>query len=178
MIKSQQEIREEIRQLESDQETLNELLQKNLKKSKLSRDELELRKEVVAQYANEISHVKERSTDAYMRSPTGSSGRNRFSPFSPPQSPSIDSFGTMSPTEQEAMTNKQYADLSRVELNDREMDETLDEIGSGVEELGALARGINHVRLLHETELNHFSYRYVGNSETKRHARGPRRTHR
>lgn len=164
-IRRQQEIREDLRLLTQDIDELktsydNETKRK--KKSKFSPEELQMRKEIIEQYASELAIVKDLASAGF-RSPTSSSFKSEFALSSGFGVVSSDEFlsgnnGKSSggpfgadsalgedgePLPQEEITHEHRITMQQIEANDQRFDQMIDEIGVGVQELGQLARGLH-----------------------------------
>ncbi|KAG7381718.1 hypothetical protein PHYPSEUDO_005717 [Phytophthora pseudosyringae] len=169
-IRRQQEIREEIRLVGVDIKDLTTSydLEKKKKKSKFQPEELAMRKEIVTQYWAEYERIKELAAANY-RSPAGRTTFDTGGVAAPIGSFENGAFtarkgpgGTLgSPVfgglggagsgggagggsiEREVVTDDQHAMLADIQKNDERFDNIIEQIGTGVQELGQQARMLN-----------------------------------
>ncbi|RHY11790.1 hypothetical protein DYB28_013553 [Aphanomyces astaci] len=178
-IQQQQAIRNDLQGLEEDLEELRSVYdaEAKKKKSKLTKEELQIRKDFVDQYTSELEFVKEQASNAYLkaspagRSPQGGAahGFDRTALFgtSTAVSPSAGqstfaagfngngktngwtggsgggSGGGGGDVHQEETTTEHRDVMLQIEQKDQHLDGLVDQIGTGVMELGQLARGLN-----------------------------------
>ncbi|OQS05180.1 hypothetical protein THRCLA_02643 [Thraustotheca clavata] len=169
-IKQQQTVRDDIRLLEEELQELRECYEAEAKKkkSKFSAEELAIRKDFVAQYTSELAFVKEQAANAYVKAspaarvtPSGL-GFDRAALFGIPSPTKTSEFagfaertssggvgvhnasGSGGPTYQEEEITSQHRDIMlQIEQKDQQLDSMVEQIGTGVMELGVLARGLN-----------------------------------
>lgn len=173
-IRRQQEIREDIRLAGQDINELKTSYEQEVKKkkSKYSPEELNIRKEIVDQYASEYALIKELAAQNF-RSPGGSpsfreeganaAGLGTFENgafFSAKPKPGQFAYGGGGggggaggggagggggdgPQAQEEITDEHRQVMVQIKDNDQGFDQMIDQIGDGVQTLGQLARGLH-----------------------------------
>uniref|UniRef100_K3WTN0 t-SNARE coiled-coil homology domain-containing protein n=1 Tax=Globisporangium ultimum (strain ATCC 200006 / CBS 805.95 / DAOM BR144) TaxID=431595 RepID=K3WTN0_GLOUD len=168
-IRRQQEIREDIRLVGQDIEELKTSYEQEMKKkkSKFPPAELQIRKEVVEQYSSEFAFIKELATAGYRAPGASRSSFDRTGVASTVGNFEGSAFftggrghggrgggyggggggggsgeGGDGPS-QEEVTNEQREVMVQIKHNDQRFDMMIEQIGSGVQELGQLARGLN-----------------------------------
>ncbi|KAL4173332.1 hypothetical protein KRP22_008485 [Phytophthora ramorum] len=168
-IRRQQELREEIRLVGVDIKDLTTSydLEMKKKKSKFPPEELAMRKEIVTQYWAEYERIKELAAANY-RSPAGKTAFDtggvaapigsfengaftaRTRPGGPLGGPGFGGLGGAGggsggdgPIEREVITDDQQAMLADIQKNDQRFDIIIEQIGTGVQELGQQARMLN-----------------------------------
>ncbi|KAF4136126.1 hypothetical protein GN958_ATG14684 [Phytophthora infestans] len=169
-IRRQQEIREEIRLVGVDIKDLTASydLEVKKKKSKFSPEELAMRKEIVTQYWAEYERIKELAAANYrspagrpafdtggVAAPIGSFENGAFTARTRPGGPVFGGLGGAGgaggggggggdgPIEREVVTDDQRAILADIQRNDQRFDNIIEQIGTGVQELGQQARMLN-----------------------------------
>ncbi|KAE8882367.1 hypothetical protein PF003_g33717 [Phytophthora fragariae] len=169
-IRRQQEIREEIRLVGVDIKDLTTSydLEMKKKKSKFPPEELAMRKEIVTQYWAECERIKELAAANYrspagrttfdtggVAAPIGSFENGAFTARTRPGAFGGPVFGGLGggigggggsgdgPTEREVVTDDQRAMLADIQRNDQHFDNMIEQIGTGVQELGQQARMLN-----------------------------------
>ncbi|GMF24522.1 unnamed protein product [Phytophthora lilii] len=166
-IRRQQEIREEIRLVGVDIKDLTTSYDLEMKKKKVRwfpPEELAMRKEIVTQYWAEYERIKELAAANY-RSPAGRTAFDTGGVAAPIGSFENGAFtarkvggpaggpvfgglgggggGGDGPIEREVITDDQRAMLADIQRNDQRFDNIIDQIGTGVQELGQQARMLN-----------------------------------
>ncbi|KAF1328605.1 hypothetical protein FI667_g6689, partial [Globisporangium splendens] len=165
-IRRQQEIREDIRLVGQDIEELETSYEQELKKkkSKFPPAELQIRKEIVEQYSSEFAFIKELATAGYRAPGAGRSSFDRTEVASTVGNFEGSAFFTGGHGHggggggyvggggsgeggdgpgQEEVTDEQREVMVQIKHNDQRFDMMIEQIGSGVQELGQLARGLN-----------------------------------
>ncbi|KAG1684512.1 hypothetical protein DVH05_011026 [Phytophthora capsici] len=168
-IRRQQEIREEIRLVGVDIKDLTTSydLEMKKKKSKFQPEELAMRKEIVTQYGAEFERIKELAAANYrtpagrttfdtggVAAPIGSFENGAFTARKGPPGGAAGGpvFGGLGggeggggdvPVEREVVTDDQRAILADIQRNDQRFDNMIEQIGTGVQELGMQARMLN-----------------------------------
>ncbi|KAL7680110.1 putative target SNARE coiled-coil domain-containing protein [Plasmopara halstedii] len=165
-IRRQQEIREDIRLVGVDIKDLTASFDLELKKrkSKFPPEELAMRKEIVTQYLAEYERIKELAAANYrspagrtafdtggVAAPIGSFENGAFTARTNVATENL-AFGSSGgpggsvregPIEREMITDDQRAMLSDIQRNDQRFDNIIEQIGTGVQELGQQARMLN-----------------------------------
>ncbi|OWZ09496.1 hypothetical protein PHMEG_00017791 [Phytophthora megakarya] len=167
-IRRQQEIREEIRLVGVDIKDLTASydFEMKKKKSKFPPEELAMRKEIVTQYSVEYERIKELAAANYrspagrptfdiggIAAPIGSFENGAFtarkSGIATGGSPVFGGLGAGGGAggdgqiEREVVTDDQRAILADIQRNDQRFDNMIEQIGTGVQELGLQARMLN-----------------------------------
>ncbi|OQR93910.1 hypothetical protein ACHHYP_02102 [Achlya hypogyna] len=166
-IKQQQGIRDDIRLVEEDLTEMTECYEAEAKKkkSKFSPEELAIRKDFLDQYTAELAFIKEQASNAYvktnpsLRSPGAGLGFDRAALFGIPTATTATEFAGFAdrtgsggvhnasgggPSYQEEEVTSEHRDIMlQIEQKDQQLDGMVDQIGTGVMELGVLARGLN-----------------------------------
>lgn len=166
-IRRQQELREDIRLVGIDIKDLTTSFDLEMKKrkSKFSPEELAIRKEIVTQYWAEFERIKELAAANY-RPPVGRTafdtggiaapiGSFENGAFTARTRPDLASGGPVFNGQggsregggesigKEEITDDQRAMLSDIQRNDQRFDNIIEQIGTGVQELGQQARMLN-----------------------------------
>ncbi|KDO24268.1 hypothetical protein SPRG_09904 [Saprolegnia parasitica CBS 223.65] len=168
-IKQQQGVRDDIRLVEEDLAEMAECYEAETKKkkSKFSPEELAIRKDFVDQYTSELAFIKEQASSAYvkaspgLRAPGGGLGFDRAALFGIPSATTTTEFAGFAdrtasgsagvhnasgggPSYQEEEVTSEHRDIMlQIEQKDQHIDGMVEQIGTGVMELGVLARGLN-----------------------------------
>ncbi|CCI40503.1 unnamed protein product [Albugo candida] len=165
VIRRQQEIREDIRTVTED---IHELKMSHdqeakKKKSKFTPLELSMRKEYIEQYTAELVTIRDMAAQTYARSnamavgygedgiPSAIGTFENGAFFAKHQTAAEyvlsgggDGKEVAGVTRRaEEVTGEQEATLQQIKNNDQRFDQIIDQIGTGVQELGQLARGLN-----------------------------------
>lgn len=153
-----QKIRAGMKKLTEDFKDLNRLYDKEVKKrkSKLSKEDLDLRQELIAQYSQEMQEIKKLARAGYMKDAGAADPTLAFSGAATSTLTREELFkpsgggaggggaggGGRRAVQDVELTEFQQQGLAQIKANDLEMDQMLDEIGVVVQDLGQMAGAI------------------------------------
>ncbi|KAI9911258.1 hypothetical protein PsorP6_009665 [Peronosclerospora sorghi] len=161
VIRRQQEIREEIRLAGIDLKDLTATfeLENKKKRSKFSREELAMRKDIVTQYWAEYERIQELAAATYrspayrstfdtegVAAPIGLFENVAFTARMEPIGAAgglVIGGGAVGSDERKVITNDQLVMLADINRNDQRFDNIIEQIGTGVQELDMQARMLN-----------------------------------